>query len=221
MDRHKTLSKWTCPALGGNPDRLRWNAKYEQGDVASAPFTAAPWLADVLDLGVPAGPVLELASGRSGTALLLAEAGRDVTAVDVSDVALRQLQHEASSRGLSDRLTLVHADLAQWDAGGKQFALVLSRLFWDIDAFNLGHRAVLPDGLLAWEALVPSEAEAGQRMSRHRIKPSDLSAVLPDDFTVLLDIAASCGSRPSRVVVARRSCVRPVGTSNTACSSSA
>lgn len=208
MDRYQTVSVWACAALGENPDRVRWNAEYEQGYMAGTLFTVAPWLGDVLDLGVPAGSVLELASGRSGSALLLAESGRHVTVVDVSDTALRQLEHEAKLRGVSDRLTLVHADLADWDPGGAQYALVLSRLYWGIDAFNRGHKAVLPGGLLAWEALVSAETEAGQNKSRWRLKPSELSAAIPNDFSVLLDNPASCGSRPSRVIVARRSRLR-------------
>lgn len=51
-----------------------------------------------LQFGVPEGPVLELACGRSGTALGLTAAGRCVTAIDVSDTALVQLELEATRR---------------------------------------------------------------------------------------------------------------------------
>ena len=54
----------------------------------------------------PRGPVLELASGPSGSALAAAAAGRNVTAVDVSDVALDMLAAEAQRRGvLGDLIT--------------------------------------------------------------------------------------------------------------------
>lgn len=100
--------------LADHPDRIRWNAKYECADPTEAVFAPISWLGDVLQFGVPEGPVLELACGRSGTALGLAAAGRCVTAIDVSDTALVQLELEATRRELADRLTLVHADLCSW-----------------------------------------------------------------------------------------------------------
>lgn len=62
--------------LADHPDRIRWNAKYECADPTEAVFAPISWLGDVLQFGVPEGPVLELACGRSGTALGLAAAGR-------------------------------------------------------------------------------------------------------------------------------------------------
>lgn len=105
------MSVQTDPALREHPNRVDWNARYERAGSAHAPFAPVPWLADVLRAGVPDGPVLELASGRSGTALALAAHGRQVTAIDVSDVALLQLDSEAVRRGVADRLNLVQADL--------------------------------------------------------------------------------------------------------------
>lgn len=84
--------------LADHPDRIRWNAKYECADPTEAVFAPISWLGDVLQFGVPEGPVLELACGRSGTALGLAAAGRCVTAIDVSDTALVQLELEATRR---------------------------------------------------------------------------------------------------------------------------
>lgn len=101
------MSVQTDPALREHPNRVDWNARYERAGSAHAPFAPVPWLADVLRAGVPDGPVLELASGRSGTALALAAHGRQVTAIDVSDVALLQLDSEAVRRGVADRLNLV------------------------------------------------------------------------------------------------------------------
>src|ERR1022692_1023996 len=100
------------PALASHPDRLRWNARYEGG--AGRAFLAHPLAAEALSLQLPDGPVLELASGPSGTALLAAAAGRQVTAVDVSEVALGLLAAEARRRGIGQLLTLVHADLESW-----------------------------------------------------------------------------------------------------------
>src|ERR1700729_106220 len=98
--------------LAGHPDRLRWNARYEDGFGGS--FAPHPLAAAALSLDLPDGPVLELASGPSGSALLAAAAGRRVTAVDVSEVALRLLAGEAQRRGLAGLISCVHADLSGW-----------------------------------------------------------------------------------------------------------
>lgn len=126
--------------LADHPDRIRWNAKYECADPTEAVFAPISWLGDVLQFGVPEGPVLELACGRSGTALGLAAAGRCVTAIDVSDTALVQLELEATRRELADRLTLVHADLCSWQSGDGRFALVLCRSILASAHFSPGLR---------------------------------------------------------------------------------
>src|ERR1700691_5686194 len=95
--------------LADHPDRLRWNARYEDG--YGGAFSPHPLTVRALSMELPDGPVLELASGPSGSALLAAEAGRRVTAVDVSEVALRRLAEEAQRRGIGDLIALVHADL--------------------------------------------------------------------------------------------------------------
>lgn len=151
------------------------------------------------------GPVLELASGRSGTALALAAHGRQVTAIDVSDVALLQLDSEAVRRGVADRLNLVQADLGCWEPGETRFALVLSRLFWDAAIFHRACEAVMPGGVLAWESLALSGAEAGTASAKRRVKPGEPACLLPADFTVVHEGQGNCDSAPSRIMIARRS----------------
>ena len=98
---------------GDHPDRIKWNAKYGTGFVPS--FRRHPLAVRGLDAGLPEGPVADLACGPSGAALLAAEQGRRVTAVDVSEVALGLLGAEARRRGLDHLITLVHADLSAYN----------------------------------------------------------------------------------------------------------
>jgi SAM-dependent methyltransferase len=153
------------PELASHPDRLRWNARYG-GDFVPD-FAPHPLARQALSMPLPAGPVLELACGPSGSALLAAAAGRPVTAVDASDVALELLAAEAPRRGLASLLTLTHADLSDyWPEG--DYALVLCTGFWDPAVFGTALAVVAGDGLVAWEAL--TEAARQQRPS------------LPDDW---------------------------------------
>ena len=88
------------------------------------------WRCRALALDLPDGPVADLACGPSGSALLAAEHGRLVTAVDVSEVALGLLGDEARRRGLGHLITLVQADLPAWSPEPRSHALVLCTGFW-------------------------------------------------------------------------------------------
>ena len=169
---------------GDHADRIRWNAKWAAGPAPS--FTPHPLAVRALALDLPDGPVADLACGPSGAALLAAEQGRRVTAVDVSEVALGLLGEEARRRGLARLITLVPAVLAAWSAEPRSYALVLGIGFWDAAVFRAAAAAVADGGLLAWEALT---AEA---LRRHPglppefcVGPGEPASLLPGDFTVI------------------------------------
>jgi SAM-dependent methyltransferase len=170
------------PELAGHPDRLRWNAKYEERGDAS--FRAHSLAGRALSLSLPDGPVLDLACGPSGSALLAAEAGRAVTAVDVSDVALALLEAEARRRGLDKLVTLVHADLSAYRP--PPHALVLCTGFWDRAVFAAASRAVVPGGALAWEAFTTDARRARPHLpAEWCLSPGEPAALLPPGHTVL------------------------------------
>jgi Methyltransferase domain len=163
--------------LAGHPDRLRWNARYG-GDYAPE-FRPHPLAVEALRL-VPAGPVLELAAGPSGSALLAAADGHPVTVVDISDTGLGLLDAEAARRGLAGRLTLVQADLATWAAGPGRYSLVLCTNFWERAVFGAALAAVEDGGALAWESLTEA-ARAGRPNlpAQWCVRPGEPASLLP------------------------------------------
>lgn len=186
---------------GDHADRIRWNAKWAAGPAPS--FAPHPLAVRALALDLPGGPVADLACGPSGAALLAAEQGRRVTAVDVSEVALGLLGEEARRRGLGQLITLVHADLSAWMPESQSYALVLGIGFWDAAVFRAAAAAVTDGGLLAWEALT---AEARRR---HPDLPSEWclvagepASLLPPGFGVLDQSDVS--GRNRRRMLARR-----------------
>jgi SAM-dependent methyltransferase len=172
------------PDLTGHPDRLRWNARYAGGFVPS--FAPHPVATRALRLTPPPGPVLELACGPSGSALWAAAAGRQVTAVDVSDVALGLLAAEASRRGLAHLVCVVQADAGLLNPEARAYAVVLSTGYWDPGVFAAAAAAVAPGGLLGWEALTD-----GARRSRPGLPPrwcvtgAEPASLLPAGFQVI------------------------------------
>ncbi|MFA1548370.1 methyltransferase domain-containing protein [Actinomadura chokoriensis] len=171
------------PGLAEHPDRLRWNAKY--GD-APGLSPVHPLAERALSLPMPDGGVLDLASGPSGSALLAAEAGRRVTAVDISELALDRLGAEARRRGLGSLITLVQADLGAWRPEPSGYALVLCTGFWDRAVFGRAVGAVLPGGLLGWEAFTEDARRSRPGMpAGWCLAPGEPASLLPDGFTVL------------------------------------
>jgi SAM-dependent methyltransferase len=191
--------------LAGNPDRLRWNERYASGAYAES-FAVRPLAEQSLALWLPDGPVLDLASGPSGSALLFAGRGRRVTAVDVSDVALGLLASEARRRGLGDLVTVVHADLLSWQPPpGQAYALVLCTGYFDRAVFAVAAGAVAAGGLLGWEAFTLAARRDRPRLpAEWCLGPGEPAILLPAGFEVIGqdDVGAEPAAR--RRMLARR-----------------
>jgi SAM-dependent methyltransferase len=196
--------------LADHPDRLRWNARY---DGRAAPSFGPHDLAVAALHGpLPDGPlldgrVLDLACGLSGSALAAAAAGRRVTAVDISDVALRRLRAEAGRRGLLDRIELVHADLARWRPAGAPYALVLCAGYWDRAVFGWAAAALAAGGVLGWQALTQAARVARPGLPADWcLGPGEPATLLPPGFTVLSQADVPDAGAPGtwRRLLARR-----------------
>jgi SAM-dependent methyltransferase len=192
-----------------HPDRLRWNAKY--GDGSAVSFGAHPLAARALSLPLPDGPVLDLACGPSGGGLAAAAAGRQVTAVDISDAALELLDREAGRRGLRELITPIHADLGEWRPEPERYALVLCTGYWERAVFGPAARAVAPGGLLGWEAFTQAARSVRPGLPAvWCLGPGEPASLLPADFTVLDQHELPDSARGAkRRLLARRSADGP------------
>lgn len=195
------------PELAGNPDRLQWNARYARRAEGGSPplFAGHPLALLALPPGapLPEGPVLDLACGPSGSALAAASAGREVTAVDISEVALGLLEAEAGRRGLSGLITVVHADLGAWRPPRRHYALVLCTGYWDREVFGPAAGAVATGGLLAWEAFTLDARRTRPALpAQWCLRPGEPASLLPPGFSVIeqrdLPGRASGESHPPR-----------------------
>ncbi|MBI3183263.1 MAG: class I SAM-dependent methyltransferase [Myxococcales bacterium] len=186
-----------------HPDRVKWNERYS---AARPGFEPHPLVEQALEAGLPEGPVLELACGASGSALALAESGRDVVALDVSDVALGLLEAEARRRGLP-RITLRQVDLRAMepDALGGGFALVLCTRYWEPSVFSAASTAVAPGGILAWEAFTPEQLRRRPDFREEWcVRPGEPASLLPPGWGVLSQRDLDDGRSFVRRLLARR-----------------
>jgi SAM-dependent methyltransferase len=169
--------------LADHPDRRRWNARYAGRAPSFEPHALA---AAARELAPPGGAVLELACGPSGSALAAAAAGRHVTAVDVSDVALRLLRDEAQRRGVLGLIDIVHADLEAWRPAGAPYALVLCAGYWDRQVFGRAAAAVADGGVLAWQAQTAAARTVRPGLpAAWCLGPGEPAVLLPAGFTVV------------------------------------
>ena len=154
---------------------------------------------------LPAGPVLELACGLSGSALLAAASGRLVTAVDASDVALDLLAAEARRRKLDDRMTPVHADLTTWQPPAERYALVLCTGYWDRGVFTYAADAVAAGGVIGWEAFTEAaRIDRPQLPAGWCLGPGEPASLLPLGFDVLSQQEVGPAPAARRRLLARR-----------------
>lgn len=76
--------------------------------------------------GMEPGSALDAGSGEGADAIWLAEQGWQVTAVDISGVALQRAAEEARSRGaaVAGRIEWVREDLTAWQPAERRYDLV-------------------------------------------------------------------------------------------------
>jgi SAM-dependent methyltransferase len=91
-------------------DRERWDSRYSQGELVMGP-ELKPFVRQVESLLPRAGRALDIACGEGQLAGWLAQRGLDVTAVDISPVALDKLCRRAETAGWAPRLRAIEADL--------------------------------------------------------------------------------------------------------------
>lgn len=95
-------------------DGRRWNERYEASPAPSprAPEALDRW-PELAALVPVSGRCLDVACGTGAVSLWLARRGLEVTALDVSDVAIDRLEAAATASGLSDRIDARTVDLDQ------------------------------------------------------------------------------------------------------------
>jgi SAM-dependent methyltransferase len=102
-------------------DRTYWNERYTR-EGAQLQKDASEFVVEIVS-GLPGGTALDLACGRGRNAVWLAQRGYDVTAVDVSAVAVSHAREHAAEAGVT--IDFQVADLTTWDPGGRSWDLVL------------------------------------------------------------------------------------------------
>ncbi|MBB2944302.1 thioredoxin reductase/SAM-dependent methyltransferase [Actinoplanes lutulentus] len=99
-----------------------WEERYRGKDAIWSGRPNPQLVAEATDLS--AGRALDVGSGEGADAVWLAQRGWQVTAADISTVALGRAAGHAKSAGVADRITFSHADLRQEAPAAASYDLV-------------------------------------------------------------------------------------------------
>ena len=203
------------PPLGGG-DTAEWNARYAEADRVWSGNPNGALVTEVA--GLPPGRALDVGCGEGADAVWLATHGWDVTALDVSDVALERAAVHAEQAGAQVRW--VHAGLLDASLSPGTFDLVSAqypvlRRTPANEAELALLAAVAPGGTL----LVVHHAEFDPDHARERgidpadyVQPAQVAALLDDYWQVEVDetrprsveSGAGAGHTVDQVLRARR-----------------
>lgn len=129
-----------------NDVQAKWNAIYRQSASNIEPIELLQTHAFLLPI---TGHALDLACGLGGNALWLATRGMTVDAIDISDVALANLDKEASARRLA--ISLRQCDLCTDGLPISQYDVVVVSRFLDRTLCDAIMAALKPKGLLFYQ----------------------------------------------------------------------
>lgn len=155
--------------------RRHWQERHRAGHGPGAP---SPFVVAALALlGAPPGRrrALDLACGRGRHALLLAELGYQVDAVDFSLPALTTLRRRAAARQLDVRC--LAADVGAWPLPTGRYALVVVVNFLDRTIFPALRAAVAPGGALIYETHGRTAGAAPAVRPEFCLEPGELDAL--------------------------------------------
>ncbi len=132
-------------------DRRRtWEDRHRADEAAGAPSPFVVQALEALAITAPAaGRALDVACGRGRHALLLAERGYEVDAVDFAVPALMAVRRAAAARGLA--IDCVAADVTTWPIPAAHYALVVVVNFLERALLGSLRDAVAPGGALLYE----------------------------------------------------------------------
>ena len=159
-------------------ERRVWDRRYARGEYV--PRTQpTPFLLEWLD-HIPVGRALDVATGAGRNALALAQAGFEVDAVDISEVAIRQARAEAGRRALDVNWGVADLDTDPLPGDGYDLITILryrNPALWPRLAASLA-----ADGWILIEHHLRSTREdiAGPRDDAFRLEPGELLGVFRD-----------------------------------------
>ena len=185
-------------------DRVRWNQRYiENSYHKNNPVTfLEAWLPDL-----PVGRALDVACGAGRNAILLARAGYQVDAIDISVEGLRLAAQHAARRGLD--INWIEHDLDETYPFADDYSLILVMWYVDLALIRKLCECLAPGGyLVCQEHLVTDQDVIGPTSASFRVAPGELREAVSEleivSYEESIEPVPEGGQVASARVVARK-----------------
>ncbi len=183
-------------------ERARWDLRYASGEYVPRAHPS-PFLLEWLDR-IPVGRALDVATGTGRNAFALAEAGYEVDAVDISEVAIDRARAEAQRRGLDVNWWV--ADLDSDALPGRDYGLITVLRYHNPRLWVQLESALAPDGWVLIEHHLRTHRSdvGGPRDDAFRLAPGELLQAF-DDLRVVhySESVEPADNADTRLVIAR------------------
>lgn len=187
-------------------DRTKWNQRYAEDSYRKT--NPLKLLSDWLPR-IPAGRALDVACGAGRNALLLAEAGFRVDAIDISAIGLKQLDAEARERGFS--VNCIEHDLDQPYAFATDYNLIVVLWYVNLPLIARLCACLAPGGYLVCEEHLRSEQEViGPGNDNFRVAPGALRAAVSSLDLLLYEESVEATAEGGLLASARVVGTRPL-----------
>jgi len=130
-----------------NSKLKKWNEAYEAVDISMA--LPAQVLSENEHLLPKAGDAVDLACGRAGNAIYLAQRGFKVDAIDISPVVLESVERFSAESNLP--ITCICKDVEAEGLGMKNYDVIVVSYFLNRELFPQIISALKPNGLLFYQ----------------------------------------------------------------------
>jgi tellurite methyltransferase len=140
-------------------DQARWDERHARSQSTTAPAEFLREIVESAAWSVPRGQALDIACGKGRNAIYLAERGFDVTALDISAVALDAGRRLAQERNL--KIDWRQCDLTAADLPIASFDLIVSFNYLERTLIASIKQAVQPGGLVMFETYLIDQAAVG------------------------------------------------------------
>jgi tellurite methyltransferase len=158
-------------------DRQKWDQKYAEGA-----YQARTWPSGLLEAWLdkfPPGRALDIGCGSGRNALRIAEAGYQVDALDISNVALERGRNSARERGLE--INFQQTDLDTLELEPNQYQLITIIRYVNRQITQTIVNALAPGGWLLFEHHLRTPIDVdGPRSPSFRLAPQEPLAMFSE-----------------------------------------
>jgi SAM-dependent methyltransferase len=180
-------------------DRDKWNQRYAQGSYhKNNPVTLVEEWLPVL----PVGRALDVACGAGRNAILLAQAGYQVDAIDISREGLNLARQNAENQGLS--INWIEQDLDQAYQFDTDYDLIIVMWYVNLELITRLCDCLASGGyLICQEHLVTDREVIGPTSPCYRVAPGELREAVSGVDVLLYEESIETNAEGEQVASAR------------------